>query len=189
VVALGAVLSLLARTLNYWQGWVFTILFGALNITESIYLAIIDPVLLARRKQVPQVGQSMVQRIFIVIALLSNICLIVFSALDHRFGWSRMSPFVSLVGDGLIVLSFIVYYFVYRVNSFAATTIRTFEGQKVISTGHYAFVRHPKYVGDLFLFIGIPLALGSWWGLVFLVMVVLALAWRILDAYFGKIAQ
>jgi protein-S-isoprenylcysteine O-methyltransferase Ste14 len=181
VVALGAVLSLLAGTLNYWQGWVFTILFIGLTTTEGIYLAIINPVLLTRRKQVAQAGQSMVQRIFIVIALLSDLCLIVFSALDYRFGWSRMSPFVSLIGDGLIVLSFIVYYFVYRVNSFAATTIRTFEDQKVISTGPYAYVRHPKYVGDLFLVIGIPIALGSWWGLVFLVLTVLALAWRILD--------
>jgi protein-S-isoprenylcysteine O-methyltransferase Ste14 len=116
---------------------------------------------------------------------VGNFGLIVFSALDHRFGWSQMSPFVSLIvsliGEGLVVLSFVVYYFVFRENSYAASSIQTYEGQKVISTGLYARVRHPKYVGDIILVVGIPLALGSWWGLAFLLLVLPALAWRILD--------
>jgi protein-S-isoprenylcysteine O-methyltransferase Ste14 len=92
-----------------------------------------------------------------------------------------MSPFVSVVGEGLIALSFLVYYYVFRENSFAASIVQTFESQKTISTGPYALVRHPKYVGDIILIAGIPLALGSWWGLAFLVLAILALAWRILD--------
>jgi protein-S-isoprenylcysteine O-methyltransferase Ste14 len=181
VIVLGAVLSLLAGTLNYWQAWVFVILFMVGLVTQGIYLSIQDPELLERRKQIAPAAESTGQKIFIIVALLGDFCLIIFSALDHRFGWSQMSPFVSLVGEGLVVLSFLVYYIVFRENSFAASSIQTFEGQKVILTGPYALVRHPKYVGDIFLIVGIPLALGSWWGLAFLVLIVPALAWRILD--------
>jgi len=181
VIALGVVLFLPAGTLNYWQAWVFTILFMVLVTTQGIYLSIKDPELLERRKQIAPAAESTRQKIFIIVGLLGDFCLIVFSALDHRFGWSQMSPFVSLIGEGLVVLSFLVYYFVFRENSFAASSIQTFEGQKVISTGLYARVRHPKYVGDLLLVIGIPLALGSWWGLAFLALVIPALGWRILD--------
>ena len=92
-----------------------------------------------------------------------------------------MSPVVSLAGDALIVLGYFVYYLVFRENSFAASSIQTFEGQKVISTGLYALVRHPKYVGDLLLVVGIPLALGSWWGLAWIVLTIPGLVWRILD--------
>jgi protein-S-isoprenylcysteine O-methyltransferase Ste14 len=53
-----------------------------------------------------------------------------------------------------------------RVNSFAAANVRVEEGQKVVDTGVYACVRHPMYVGALFLIIGTPLALGSWYTLV-----------------------
>ena len=181
VIALGVVLFLPAGTLNYWQAWVFIILFMVLVTTQGIYLSIKDPELLERRKQIAPAGESTKQKIFIIVGLLGDLCLVVFSALDHRFGWSHMSPFVSLVGEGLVALSFLVYYFVFRENSFAASSIQTFESQKVISTGPYALVRHPKYVGDIILIVGIPLALGSWWGLAFLVLILPALAWRILD--------
>jgi protein-S-isoprenylcysteine O-methyltransferase Ste14 len=181
VIALGIVLFLAAGTLNYWQAWVFIILFMALVTTQGIYLSIKDPELLERRRQIAPAGESTREKIFIIVGLLGNFCLIVFSALDHRLGLSQMSPLVSLIGEGLVVLSFLGYYFVFRENSFAASSIQTFEGQKVISTGLYAHVRHPKYAGDLLLVIGIPLALGSWWGLAFLLLVIPALVWRILD--------
>jgi protein-S-isoprenylcysteine O-methyltransferase Ste14 len=72
-------------------------------------------------------------------------------------------------------------WLVFRENSFGGSTVETFESQKVISTGPYALVRHPMYVGVLILLLGVPLALGSWWGLAILVVAVPGLIWRILD--------
>lgn len=181
MIALGVVLLLSAGTLNYWQAWVFVILFMALVTQQGIYLAIKDPALLERRKKVAAERESTGQNPFIIVGLLTNACLLLFSALDHRFVWSQMPAFVSVVGDVLLGFSFFLYYLVFRENSYAASIIKTFEGQKVISTGPYALVRHPKYVGDIILVVGIPLALGSWWGLAFIVLVVPSLAWRILD--------
>jgi protein-S-isoprenylcysteine O-methyltransferase Ste14 len=65
----------------------------------------------------------------------------------------------------LVALGFLVIFFVYRENSFASATVKVYPGQKVISTGLYAFVRHPMYLGALLMLAGMPPALGSWWGL------------------------
>ena len=79
------------------------------------------------------------------------------------------------------MLGFLIDFFVFKENSYGASTIETFEDQKVISTGFYALVRHPMYMGVLVMMIGVPLALGSWWGLAVLVLILPVLIWRILD--------
>ena len=107
VMVLGAVLCFLAGTFNYWQGWVFTILFAFLTTAQGIYLGIKDPELLERRKNVAPEGESKAERIFIIVGLLSMLCLFVFSALDHRFGWSTLPTSVTVVGDALPAIIFI----------------------------------------------------------------------------------
>ncbi|MCB9421044.1 MAG: isoprenylcysteine carboxylmethyltransferase family protein [Ardenticatenaceae bacterium] len=181
VIVIGVLLSLIAGTFAYWNAWVFAILFNFGTASQGVYLFIKDPELLERRKQVAPADESLLERIFIILALLSIFGMIIFSAVDHRFGWSHMSLLVMVVGDILVSLSFIIYYFVFMENSFAASSVRTFEEQRVISTGPYAIVRHPKYVGDILLITGIPLALGSWWGLIILGLTIPGMAWRILD--------
>lgn len=180
-IALGVVLFIAAGTLHYWQAWMFIVLSNALVAAQGVYLAVKDPELLERRKEIAPEAEATRQKIILAVGVLCTFGVMVFSALDHRFGWSQAPPFVSWVGAGLMVLSSFVYYLVFRENSFAASSVRTFENQKVISTGPYALVRHPKYVGDIILVAGIPLALGSWWGLAFLVPTIFVLAWRILD--------
>ena len=115
------------------------------------------------------------------VALLSIVALLVFCALDHRFGWSPVSPVVSVVGDVLVALGLFINLLVFKENSFGGSTVEKFEGQKVIATGPYSFVRHPMYVGVLVMMIGVPLALGSWWGLAILAITVPILMWRITD--------
>jgi hypothetical protein len=92
-----------------------------------------------------------------------------------------MPPVVSLVGDVLVAVGLFINLIVFRENSFGGSTIETVEGQKVISTGPYALVRHPMYAGVLVMVTGIPLALGSWWGLLVVALAMPALIWRILD--------
>jgi protein-S-isoprenylcysteine O-methyltransferase Ste14 len=178
---LGVLLSLLAGSFRYWQGWVFSVLFAFLTTAQGVYLAYKDPALLARRQQIAAQGESRAQRLFIIVGLVSNLGLLVLAALDHRFAWSRVPVWVCLAGDALLVLSFYLYYLVFKENSYAASSIQTFAGQQVISTGLYALVRHPKYLGDLLLVLGSALALGSWWALVFVLLAAPALAWRIGD--------
>ena len=107
--------------------------------------------------------------------------LIVVSAFDYRYAWSPVAPAVSILGDVVIVLSFLFTFWVIRVNSFAASNIRVEKDQRVIDTGPYAHVRHPMYAGAIWLFVGMPLALGSWWPLALILPFVPVLLWRLLD--------
>jgi len=181
-VALGIILFLPAWTLNYWQAWVFIAVFMVSVNVIGVYLSIKDPALLERRKNVgPAKEQNGAQRIIMSLAVVSILGLLVFCALDHRFGWSPVPLWVVLIGDVLVALGLMIDLFVFRENSYGGSTVQTIEGQKVISTGSYALVRHPMYGGVLVMMAGVPLALGSWWGLLVLVIVVPALVWRILD--------
>ena len=123
----------------------------------------------------------MAQNIIISIAVLSTLSSLVFCAFDHRLGWSPVPPAISVFGDVMVALGLLVDLVVFRENSYGGSSIQTFEGQKVISTGLYARVRHPMYVGVLIMVAGIPLALGSWWGLLILALTIPGLVVRILD--------
>jgi protein-S-isoprenylcysteine O-methyltransferase Ste14 len=182
IVALAALLFIPAGTLNYWQAWLFIGVFVITSGAITVYLAIHDPKLLERRMNVgPRAEREPAQKIIMVFATLGFIGMLVFPALDHRFGWSAVPASASVLGDVLIALAFLLTFFVFRENSYGASTIQVAEGQSVISTGPYALVRHPMYAGALVMLIGIPLALGSWWGLLALLLILPVLIWRLLD--------
>jgi len=177
---LGILLFLPAWTLNYWQAWVFIVVFMTATNVIGVYLSLKDPALLERRKKAGQ-EQSPAQRIIIFLILIASIALFVLSAFDHRFGWSPVSAPVSLLGDILVVLGLMLNLIVLRENSYSSSTIEIMEDQKVISSGPYALVRHPMYAASLVMIIGVPLALGSWLGLAVIVLTIPVLVWRILD--------
>jgi protein-S-isoprenylcysteine O-methyltransferase Ste14 len=106
---------------------------------------------------------------------------VVLPAFDHRFAWSPVAPIVSIIANVMIVLSFLLFFAVMNANPYAASTIRVEKGQPVVSTGLYAYVRHPMYSGALLLLAAMPLALGSWWSALLVVPFFPVLVWRILD--------
>jgi protein-S-isoprenylcysteine O-methyltransferase Ste14 len=179
---LGALLFLPAGTFDYWEAWTFLAVFIACNLPLTVWVAINDPQLLERRMRAgPTAEKEKSQKIIVTIAFLAFAGELLIPALDHRFGWSDVPKSIVILGNALIVLSYIGFYFVFRENTYGAATIRVEENQRVISTGPYAVVRHPMYAAALILMLGIPLALGSWWGLLALVPGVPALVWRIFD--------
>jgi len=181
-VFLGLLLFLPAWTFDYWQAWVFIAVFSLCTIALTAYLAIYDPKLLERRmKAGPRAETEPAQKIIVTIAGACFFGVLVLVAFDHRFGWSAMPASVALLGDLLIVISFIAFWFVFRENSYTASTIAIMEDQRVVSTGPYAIVRHPLYSAALVLFVGMPLALGSWWGLLVLIPAIAGLIWRLVD--------
>ncbi len=179
---MAALLFIPARTLDYWQAWVFLAVFFLPALAITIYLMKQDPQLLARRVYAgPTAEKETSQKIIQCITSLGFIAMLVVPALDHRFHWSCVSFYGAVAGDVLVALGFLIIFFVYKENTFASATIEIYPGQKVISTGLYALVRHPMYMGGLFLFIGISLSLGSWWGLFGYLLVMPAVVWRIYD--------
>jgi len=181
-VSLGLLLFLPAWTLNYWQAWVFIVVFNISVNIIGLYLSIKDPALLERRKKFgPAAEQSPAQKIIIFVSILSTLGLLVFSAFDHRFGWSSLPVYISLAGDALVALGLMINLIVFRENSFGGSSIEVVDEQKVISTGPYALVRHPMYAGVLVMIVGVPLALDSLWGLLIIALVTPVLIFRILD--------
>jgi protein-S-isoprenylcysteine O-methyltransferase Ste14 len=179
---LGLLLFLPAWTFRYWQAWVFIIVFMSAVSLVGIYLSLKDPALLERRKKFgPAAEQSPAQKIIMSVAILADLGLLVFSAFDHRFGWSPVPAYVSLAGDALVALGLMIDLVVFRENSFGGSSIEVVDEQKVISSGPYALVRHPMYTGVLIMVIGVPLALGSFWGLLIIALVTPVLIFRILD--------
>jgi len=182
LVVFGAVVFGAAGTLDYPRGWAFLAVYAAFTNVIGVYLAVKDPALLARRIRVgPQAETRPAQKALISVFFAGFVALVVVSVLDHRFGWSHVPVWVSVLGNALVALGLLIDLRVFRENSYGASTVRVMEGQRVISTGPYALVRHPMYVGVLFLLVGIPLALGSYWGLVVSLLHVPLLMFRIVD--------
>lgn len=169
-------------TFHYWQGWACLAAFFVPASIISVWVARNDPALLERRlkagaKAEKEKGQKIVQSITAVVFLAD----FVIPAFDHRFGWSRVPAIVAVAGDLMMLAGFAIVFVVFRENSFTSGIIEVAENQRVISTGPYALVRHPMYVGGLIMLFGIPLALGSWWGMLVNLPMSAAIVWRLLD--------
>jgi protein-S-isoprenylcysteine O-methyltransferase Ste14 len=181
LVVLGLLLFLPAGTFDYWQAWVLAVLAIATWIS-GVYLLRADPATLqGRTRGGPTAETRMVQKAAMAGLWLSLATMFVVSVLDHRFGWSSVPTAICLVGDVLVAVGLAVPVLVVTQNNYAATTVRVVADQKVVSTGLYRLVRHPMYTGNVIMMVGIPLALGSYWGLVFVVPGLIVLAWRVRD--------
>ena len=182
LLVMAALLFIPACTVDYWQAWVFLAVFFVPALAITVYLMKRDPKLLERRVYAgPTAEKGRNQKIIQSITSIGFIAMLVVPALDHRFHWSAIPLFVAVAGDVLVAVGFLIIFFVYKENTFASATIEVAPQQNVISSGLYALVRHPMYMGALFLFIGMPLALGSWWGLFAFLLILPALIWRIRD--------
>lgn len=178
----GVVLFLPAWTFDYWQAWVLLVVFVLSARLPGIYLLRTNPAALQRRMHGgPTAETRMVQKVVMGGVWLSLAAMFVVSSLDHRFGWSRVPTAICLVGDVLVVVGLGVVVLVVIQNSYAAATVRVESDQKLVSTGLYGLVRHPMYSGNLIAMVGIPLALGSYWGLTIVALGLIVLALRIRD--------
>jgi protein-S-isoprenylcysteine O-methyltransferase Ste14 len=171
-----------AGTLRYWQAWTFLAVYFAASLAISLYLIRKDPALLARRMSGgPFAEKEPVQRLIMSGTSLGFIGLLVLPAVDHRLGWSDLPGWAAIAGDVIMLLGWLGIFFVFRENSFASATIESAADQRVISTGPYARVRHPMYAAALVMLLGMPLALGSSWGVLLVLALVPLLIWRLVD--------
>lgn len=181
LIGMGVLLFVPGRSLNFWQGWVFLGLFFGSSLAITIYLAKNDPQLLARRiNGGPGAEKVKNQSLVIALLLIVFVMLFVLSAIDHRLAWSSVPLWVVACGNALVALGFLIVFFVFKENTYASAIIEVNADQKIISTGPYAYVRHPMYAGGVVLLAGIPLALGAWWGLLLVVLMVLLIGCRLL---------
>jgi protein-S-isoprenylcysteine O-methyltransferase Ste14 len=178
----GAVVFAVAGTARYAEAWVFLGLFVGASLAITLYLMKRDPELLERRvKGGPVAEQRPKQRVIQLLASGAFLAILAVPALDHRRGWSHVPWPMVVAGDVLVACGFLAAFLVFRANSYASAVVEVGADQKVIDTGPYALVRHPMYAGALVLLAGIPLALGSFWGLLVLAPFTAVIVWRLLD--------
>lgn len=180
--ALVVMLFLPARTFDYWQGWLCLASFSLSQGFVSFYFLFKDPELVARRiKAGPvaekQISQKIIQSLTQVLFVLP----FVISSLNQKYHWCTVPIGLVIAGNVMIVLGMYIVFLVFRENSFASAIIEVGEGQKVISTGPYSVIRHPMYAGAMIMMSGIPLALACWYTLAFVIMLLTAIVWRLLD--------
>ena len=167
--------------LHDWRAWeTLAIFFGCAGLI-TVWLWFRDKALLERRvKGGPGSEDDPIQNIVQGLAGLVFLATFAVPGLDRRLGWSHASFAVSLAGDAMIAVGFLIVFLTFRENTYTAGTVEIAEGQSVIDSGPYGVVRHPMYAGALVMVAGIPLSLGSWWGLIPAAMLVPVLVWRLL---------
>ena len=155
-----------AGSIRFWQGWVYWVVFSISAVVITIYFLRRDPSLVARRTSAGPIAEpERIQKVIQAIASALFCALLIVPGLDHRFRWSSVPFPLVLTGNTLVATSFAIIFVVFKVNSFASSVVQVEKEQRVISTGLYAYVRHPMYGGAGLLLIATPLALGSWWGI------------------------
>jgi protein-S-isoprenylcysteine O-methyltransferase Ste14 len=181
-VVMGFLLLVPAGTIHYWQAWVYLAIFTAASVLTTLYLIRKDRALLERRlSSGPMAEKRPAQKFIMLCTSVGFIALLVVSAFDHRFGWSAVPLGGVVTADVLVAIGFYLISLVYRENTFTSATIEIAENHKVISTGPYSIVRHPMYASASLYLLGTSLALGSYWGLVPIAVMMPFLIWRLLD--------
>ena len=169
LIVMAAILFIAAGDWDWPQAWIFLAGSGISSLLVCAWLARHDPALLESRLSPPfHRDQKLWDRLFLAGAFVAFIAWFVLIPLDaRRFGWSHTPVWAQVLGAILVTLCMFLVWLVFRANSFAAPQVRmqTDRGQRVITAGPYRFVRHPMYAGALLYFLGTPLLLGSWWGL------------------------
>ncbi|MBR0777097.1 isoprenylcysteine carboxylmethyltransferase family protein [Bradyrhizobium diazoefficiens] len=181
-VAIGALLFASAGTLHWPAAWLFLVSSILLGPLCGWWLYRIDPALLAERlRPLLQKDQPRADKVFMVVFVAAMLAWLAAMGLDRRRHASDMPVTLHAVGFVLFLAATILILRVFRANSFAAPVVKlqSERAQRVISTGPYAHVRHPMYSGMMLFFAGMPLLLGSWWGLAMLPLFLALFAIRI----------
>ncbi|WGR91392.1 isoprenylcysteine carboxylmethyltransferase family protein [Bradyrhizobium sp. ISRA443] len=181
VIGMGALLFASAGTLQWPGAWAYLIGSAVLGPAGGVWLARVDPGLLAERMRLTaREEQPAADKYFMLVLIILVVIWLVAMGLDRRFDGANAGTALMLLGLVLYLISMVLILWVFRTNSFAAPVVKVQaeRDHRVISTGPYALVRHPMYASIMLFFIGVPLMLGSWWGLAFVPVFFLMFAIR-----------
>ena len=179
IILLGAPLFLVAWTFEYPGAWLLLCLLFIPMLILGTVLYIKAPDLLTKRLSAKEKQKT--QRGVVALSGLMFPAGLIVSALDFRFGWSHVPLWLEICASVLFLLGYAAYAEVMRENAYLSRTVEVQEGQKVISTGLYGVVRHPMYLATLFMFIPMPLILGSFFGVIPFLLYPIIIAVRILN--------
>ena len=175
----GVLVFLPAGSFGYINGWLFIALLFVPMLFLGIILFIKAPDLLKKRLGAKEKENT--QKGVVALSGLLFIGGFVVAGLDYRFDWSHVPTWVVIIAAVVLLVAYALYAEVMRENAYLSRTIEVQENQKVIDAGLYGIVRHPMYAVAIWLFLAIPVVLGSWWSLLCFVPYVAVIVVRILN--------
>ena len=179
LVLVGALLFLPAGSFAFVGGWIFIgLLFIPMLILGAVLL-VKSPELLQKRLSAKEKENT--QKGVVALSGLLFLAGFIVAGLDFRFEWSHVPAWIVIVASVTLLASYALYAEVMRENAYLSRTIEVQEGQKVVSTGLYGIVRHPMYAITIWLFLSIPLVLGSFWAFLCFLPYPVIMAVRILN--------
>ena len=163
LLLVGVLLFLPAGSFLYINAWLFIALLFLPMLVLGIVLLIKAPTLLEKRLNAKE--RESAQKGVVAASGLLFLAGFILAGLDFRFGWSYVPTWVVIVASVVLLVSYALYAEVMRENAYLSRTIEVQEGQKIVDTGLYGVIRHPMYAVTVWLFLAIPVVLGSWWSL------------------------
>ncbi len=174
-----AILFFPAGTLHFANGWLFIALLFIPMLLLGTVLFIKAPELLKKRLDVKE--KQSTQKGVVGVAALLFVAGFVVAGLDFRFAWSHVPHALVIIASVILVASYALYIEVMRENAYLSRTVKVEKNQKVVDSGLYGIVRHPMYAVTIWLFLSIPLILGSWWSLLCFLPYIAVIVVRIVE--------
>jgi len=172
-----AMFFLPAGTFAYWEAWAYLAILFIPMFFVLTYLLKNEPELLERRMRMRE--KEAKQKLIIKLSYPYFLLAFLLPGFDKRFEWSNVPVVVVIAADILVLLGYGMIFLVFRENRYASRIIEVEQEQKVISSGPYAIVRHPMYLGVSIMYIFSPLALGSYWAMIPSLLIIPLLVVRI----------
>lgn len=158
-VAVGLLIFVPAGSLEYWNGWLLMAILFIPMFIGGIILMVANPELLRKRLNAKEKESE--QKTVILFSGVMFLCGFVLAGFNYRFGWITMPKWSAIAAGVVFLFAYAMYAEVLRENAYLSRTIEVQENQRVIDTGLYGVVRHPMYSMTVFLFLSMPLVLGS----------------------------
>lgn len=179
VAIIGAIFFFTAGTIRYWQAWLYmAVLFIPMTI-YAVYLLKKQQTVLERRMNLREKESQ--QKWIIVLSSFIILVIFLIPGFDKRFGWSNVPDWFSVVANLLVLAGYLVFVLTVKTNEFASRNVAVEKGQKVISNGLYAIIRHPMYLAMTIIFLFSPIALASFWAIIPAILFPFILAIRLLN--------
>ena len=152
-------LFLPAGTTRWWNAWLMIALLFAPMFAAGLVMMARSPALLRSRLNAKE--EQGEQKTVILLSGLLFVGSFVLAGLNFRFRWIVQPTWLVWTAAGIFLLAYLLYAEVLRENVWLSRTVEVQEGQQVVDTGIYGLVRHPMYTATIFLFLAMPLVLGS----------------------------
>ena len=179
ILFVGLILFLPAGTLNFYNAWLFMGLLFIPMFILGIFLFVKSPELLEKRLNAKEKENT--QKGVVGFSAILFLASFLIAGFDYRYGWTSVSLWCVILASVILLVSYALYAEVMRENIYLSRTIEVQENQKVIDTGLYGIIRHPMYAVTIWLFLSIPVVLGSWWALLCMAPYPFLIAIRILN--------